>query len=579
MAPSLRLVLTCFLILSCTDDMAGGDDVPFERLTAEDHPVAAGIVDADEIGPGNISLNASVSAADAMAGAFRPRKDLDAYRFDGAVDWRADPFGDANWRFQLQALRGIDPLLLAYEREGDVEALEVAADVALQWLAAHPSAPQKKPYTDGRSMAWQDMATGLRALRLAYLVQEARQGSLALTSDQRAALVEGVQRHVDILSRPDFFKSGNHGIFIAHGLMAACRVLPNDAPCQEARAYARDRMASLVVSQFNADGGHAEHSPTYHGFVFRTFEQVLSTDWYQLDAEPKARLDKARDVYGWLADANGDYPNVGDSERVPNRRATQALPPQAGCARRGADERAACYGAQYLPDTGYAVLRTAPNVAQGDRTSFFFTCGRHSGTHKHADDLSFEFMAKGVYVIVDGGKYLYADDPLRQHLLSRAAHSTLQLRANPDEATSSGGCLTRAALEGSLYTAEGMLQLNKNTAHARRISYDLGTSLEIVDTIEQRGRPSAYGVRWLLGPRVLVQQGEEAWHLVHDDKAVAVFRPDPACTWRVVSGEAATAPKAGWYSESYSQIQSINVIDGQCPANLSRVTSSFGLDD
>ena len=571
------LPLLLFGVISCTERPTREPPLAsYAQITAMDHPVASGVVQGADLGPDNISMGTRVSAEEALAGFFRPRADLEKYQLPPTIDWSVDPFNDANWRFQLHALRSIDPLIDQYTKDQTKPWLEKALDVALQWLAAHPDAPTSEPYNKDRSMVWQDMATGLRSMRLAYLHQEVMRGSLLATDDQLQRLEQGLQLHAEVLSREDFFDWGNHGILVGHGLMAICRQIADAPHCDQYRAYARDRMAALVMDQFHDDGGHREHSPSYHHFALSTFERVLETGWYQLDGAPSERMEKARSVLGWLADAHGRFPNIGDSERKKNPGAMVALPPQDDCDTNNADKEVGCYGFRHLPSTGYTILRTAPNVPSQARTSVFLTCARHSTKHKHQDELSFEWIEDGAYVIVDGGKYIYNNVPLRHHLLSRAAHSTVQMANRRLDHRLTGACTEKAGFADGQYITSGSKQLNRQLTHRREITYELNGSLFVEDTIDQSGKASAFSLRWLFGPEFSLSEDDKGnWILLRDGLAFRQFRTDPQCQWQLLRGADEQNPKAGFYSERYAELQRISVLEGQCPADAITVLSDF----
>ena len=112
---------------------------------------------------------------------FKPRKDLTAWQLKIPVDWRGNPFRDKNWRFHLQAWRMIDPLIGTWYRTREPELLGQAFVYALDWWR-----PQKavKP----TALSWSDMGSGIRSLKLAFLLERHGRSDLPLTRREMSAL-------------------------------------------------------------------------------------------------------------------------------------------------------------------------------------------------------------------------------------------------------------------------------------------------------------------------------------------------------------------------------------------------------
>lgn len=568
---SIILLLVGAFLFGCGGETGGAG-------TPMGHPVAAGIVSGEALTPRQLFVRTNIDADAALAGAFKPRRDVSAWRFTLPVDWEADPYNDRNWRYQLHALRVIDPLIKGYEAKADPTYLAKAKNIALDWIDHYPRGPRGKSASGEGSMAWHDMSVGLRALRFAYLYDHIKAGSLAAAPAEISRLENSLEEHAEVLSHPLFFNSGNHGIFISHGLMAICRTLPDLNKCGAYRAYARDRMIEVLESQYKSDGGHVEHSPGYHSFVLSTLENVRQSGWYQLDEQQLNVLQNAQAVRGWMADATGRYPNIGDSERRINPWANEAFGPAARCETANAEGPLpeSCFGFKYLEKTGYAIMRTAPNVPAERASSIFFTCSYFSGRHKHADDLSFEWLEGGNYILVDAGKYAYHSDAMRNYVISAPAHNSLFFAEDPYRmGDHEGSCINEAYLKDGALAVSGVLSFAKNVTHRRDLSYQPGVELVVVDVVEQPRRKKPFEIRWQLGPALTVDKQGEKWLLRSGEKVAAVATLDDACDWSVLKGEDRASPKAGWYSETYNDIRSIEVLSGACAADVKTVKSEF----
>ena len=95
---------------------------------------------------------------------FKPRKDLPAWDTSIPIRWAADPFQDISWQHRLHAWSNMDYWLHEYEREGDPSHLSAPVEIALDWHRFH--------IEEGRTSAfqWYDHSTGVRASRLAFLL-------------------------------------------------------------------------------------------------------------------------------------------------------------------------------------------------------------------------------------------------------------------------------------------------------------------------------------------------------------------------------------------------------------------------
>jgi hypothetical protein len=130
---------------------------------------------------------------------FQPVRSLPPVPFELPFDWGMDPYDDATWRFRLHTLRIVDGALAA----GD---FAYASEVFLDWQRWHENC-WLQVLCFGRSTepAWEDMATGLRAARLAYLLRS--------TGWQNQRLVELAEQQAKKLQDPEFIADQNHAIF------------------------------------------------------------------------------------------------------------------------------------------------------------------------------------------------------------------------------------------------------------------------------------------------------------------------------------------------------------------------------
>ena len=340
------------------------------------------------------------------------RADLPPHPFALPFDWKADPFGDRNWMFQLQAWRLLDPHFNRLRHEpGHPRAFADICDVIADWHRDNIEGGRGK-------FTWYDMATGLRALRLAYLVLAARTQGVDLPDP---ALIAGlVDRHVAMLADPARLSPGNHGLFQLNGLMALVWLHPDLPRARRAKPYAVARMTGLLRAQLGPRAIHTEDAPYYHVFATKKIARIIAAPWWRIpEMKPaRAKLARAEAACGWLVDPAGRGVPIGDSDASPLARPPLVLEKWPH-ARRGAHLGAAL--------DGYGVVRSAAEVPPEAAALLFLTASFHAHGHKHSDCLSFLWQEGGADILIDSGKYGYERDAMRDYFVSRRAHNTVEI--------------------------------------------------------------------------------------------------------------------------------------------------------
>src|SRR5690606_13818201 len=292
--------------------------------------------------------------------------------------------------------------------------LEVAAD----WWSRYRDDPDDVVTSrTPDSYAWYDMSVGFRALVLAFFSNRISYFSIDLLAEERELLREICMKHVRHLRNPKVLYPNNHGIFQLHGLRALAETWEYPEK-QRDRQYAEGAMASLITQQFDATGVHREHSPHYHIFAVKTFEDVAASGWYDDVDGFREVLQSARKVTPWLVDPRKRPAAVGDSTATVQE--DLEFPPDQ------VDVDAGLLVSAFR-SAGYQVIRSPWSTPAGEATYLFFTGAYHSKTHKHRDCLSFEWFEAGHKRLVDSGKYGYFADDLRRYVLSARAHNTVEI--------------------------------------------------------------------------------------------------------------------------------------------------------
>ena len=111
---------------------------------------------------------------------FEPRKDIPAWDASLPIDWSADPFDDINWQHRLHSWSNMDHWMHEYERDGDLAHLLTPIEIALDWHRFHVE--------EGRTSGfqWYDHSTGVRASRLAFLLDFILSDRMEVSDDDLA---------------------------------------------------------------------------------------------------------------------------------------------------------------------------------------------------------------------------------------------------------------------------------------------------------------------------------------------------------------------------------------------------------
>ncbi len=283
----------------------------------------------------------------------------DPFPVQPPVNWGANPFNDRSWCYHLNTLELLDSVIAAYDRDADPRLLAFAVDVVRDWLRQNWSATEAS-----NPFAWYDMAVGLRATKLAWLIDAA----CAADVDDAALLdlLRGAVRHIQELRKPEnLAKATNHGLFQMLGLLSLTRGYPELRGAPEARAYAEMQVERMLTEHFcEEEGIHLEHSPTYHRYLTDLLHTALSTGLVTT-ARLQALRTKAYDALAWMIRPDGALTRLGDCDYEPRPVPPDILAPELRprhpglwyVLTRGREGAAPPTGALFLPRSGYAFVR------------------------------------------------------------------------------------------------------------------------------------------------------------------------------------------------------------------------------
>ncbi|MBL9119713.1 MAG: heparinase II/III family protein [Phycisphaerae bacterium] len=399
--------------------IADGDAAALERALAT--TLAAG--KALRGLPEGFLTNRADSAKLLRNGQFRIA-DFDAQPFRLPLDWTSKERG-LTYLGELHSWRYVHDLLTASLADDDAMALEAMESIAQDWVVSNPFS---HPASD---MAWHEGAVSKRILVLLKLLNECRTGT-GFARLPRSAIVALLLQHAEYLAWGAYYMPlGNHGIRQDIGLMAAAIGFPEAKRSAEWWRIANERIErEQIAPGFSAEGVWREHSPGYHYYVLRLWDDLLSI--LRANGVEAPRLEtETRRFQNYLAHVltpAGLYPPVGDTEeRAPRMMGAIDGPEVRYALSAGREGTAPSELDGLFPDAGEMVFRETwgnDRVACAAAAYVHFRAGFHRGFgHRHQDDLSVLLYGGGRWWITEAGKYGYDDERARDFVTSAAAHN------------------------------------------------------------------------------------------------------------------------------------------------------------
>mgnify|MGYP006277488361 CR=1 FL=1 len=460
-----------------------------------------------------------------------PGRDLGPWPFELPVDWNADPFDDRNWRFHLHAWRMIDPMLMAWERTHEKRYLQEAIQVMLDWYDFHFQRGLESQFQ------WYDMSVGLRAMKLAYVLDKIMLGKVTADLETRQSLVHMAHAHGQSLTDPTQLSKGNHGLFQLHGLMALCSVVPDVSTCKAHETYIETEMKDLLLCQFSSEGVHLEGSPEYHFFAFNTVNSMLKGGWYEEFDFVGDLMEKAKRNRTWMVHPDKTVVTVGDSEP---KKVKLKFPRGKQHCRNNSKHGQECTLLKSFEQSGYAVVRSDWSVPKDQASMLFFMAMFHNPGHKLPDDLSFEWYGRGGRILTNAGKYSYNKDNWRDYVTSTRAHNTVEIDRksfSTRRADAYGSALNKVSRHGDVFVLQGEVEhklpeqpgrLNdfvpnwNTTNHTRTLVYRPGRWLAVLDAMDS-GRSRDYTQWFHFAPNIKVQEKDDRKFLARKEDGTDIF--------------------------------------------------------
>lgn len=448
-APRDRWLLACCRTPTKTADHT---DHPVEQLVRLGSPTYRVITSRDR------SVEEKVAATHGRFTVFG--KDVELER---PVDWHQNPFESRSGVYELHTLQFLDVLVRMFLDDADLAALEQAVALAVDWIAGNA-----RDSEEANEFAWYDMAVGLRAPYLAYVLRASASAGVLSEPDAETLLTSLVEHGRYLAAEENYAQGHNHGLFQDEGLLLLCGYLPFLAEAAAWRKLAWARCLQTLRETIEWDEGvQLEHSPAYHLAMTHFVRRLLTLPG--ADEEMLGPLlSKLEDTAGWLVLPDGTLPELGDTDSIP----------AVGWAARAAEGKR---GLKVLRQSGLAIVK--------EQDSFLIvTAWYHGRGHKHADELSFMLYEAGQRVIGDAGRYgYYEDEPARVYARSSHAHSALIVDGESFDWRSAkpyGSGILGGGSGAGWHAIEGVNPLLRDADHRRLFLFSPGRALIVVDEVK-----------------------------------------------------------------------------------------------
>jgi hypothetical protein len=493
------------------------------------------------------------------------------------IDWDFNP-GTDHWGHDLNRFGYLAPLVQAYVATGDARYSRKAAGLVLDWIDQCDFARVFKGggYAFGSylNQAYQARQWGVTASQLAARRQ--------ISPPELLRILKSLHDHLAYLELVTDGHEGNWPTIGCMGMLAGLERLPVLRDTGRFADYCRKTLALQTAVQVLPDGVQDELTPHYHKVVVgNLLASRASLRALGMDLAP-ATLQTLRKMTHYcqqttLPDGSRQVAfNDSDPRSVfkPDQLKTQGL----------ADyiTPAAKLGPEGFPYAGVALLRQRQD--QGD-LYLAFDAGPYGRAHQHEDKLGFWLFAYGRSFLVDPGRHLYDFSAVSYlpHLRSTRAHSTIMVDGQgQNSAGRPGTWIAKAPLDLGWRAAPGEVraagvydlgygpQNAIAVVHRREIVFVRERCWVIFDLVTGKGAHQVEA-RFQFAPGPVRLEGTRACTAFPDANLLLWPLGDrPVAGARLEEGQA--QPRAGWYSDSYNQIEPapslVLSMPGQLPLRL-----------
>lgn len=401
--------------------------------------------------------------------------------------------------------------LIKYKLSGDDDYSELARNIIEKWWESNQD----------NENAWNEHAVAERTLNIIYF----QENTSKKIKNKKYNLI--LQKHLEYLYTTENYKKNNHGLMMDRSLLIGSHYTDSDL----FRERAIDRFYIFIYRDFSTSGIHLENSPEYHSLALKIaqeFISVLQKMNLDIDSHIKNIVNKARLYIPKLARPDTSIPLLGDSGN--KKLNTQKLYGQIN------DHTSGVFLYQDIEFKNWLLSSN----------------GYQRKTHKHKDDMSFQFSIENLNIFVDSGKYNYnGNSEIRKYLLSDKAHSKPFILERRFKFDGKDRLRTNVILNtDELYHIEMTYHKPEDFQIIRNIILHKETSsLFVVDRFSSKEQLN-YISNFVINPELNVELKENS--LDFPEQNLSLYSPSKI-TLRSKNNE-----KFNWYSSEFNKAENTN---------------------
>jgi hypothetical protein len=479
----------------------------------------------------------------------------------GGLDWTfAGPHNDPEWNFSLNWMGHLAPLTAGYFKTGRRDYVERIDRDVRDWILANPH-----PGRATRAGGWRGLEVAMRVrnwLPVFYGLQPVDEFSPAARILMLSSLVEHAQ-YLMLFHRRD---ANNWTVSEMHALGTIGSAWPEFRDAGGWRAYSQEKIGWLADELVYPDGAEAELTSTYHRVATETFDGYVDTlRRFGYPVADSIAVDIKR-MWTYLAYSlrpDGTSPQNNDSDRSDIREKLIAAakshdrPDWGYIATNGREGNKPRIGPTVtFPWAGHAVMRSGWGA---DAHWSFFDAGPFGVAHQHHDKLHLSIDAFGRPLLVDAGRFTYAEGRHRDYFAGSAGHNVLLIdgagqnqtpaRAQRPMPGADYGSTPEFDFARGIFDA-GFSGIKGRAVHTRTVVYLRDRFWIVADRIET-DRSRTVEALWHFAPDCKV--AVEGKTVASTDAGRGNLRVAPigGIPWKTTIVAGAERPVQGWYSAGY----------------------------
>lgn len=321
--------------------------------------------------------------------------------------WSADPYKSNTWMLLLHTLQPLSDLISYFKGYLQKEYMKKCKEVLMAWLEEN-SLIVNKGVLCSSPWAWNDHAVSERVINLIKILK------IVYKEDKIFAqlIIKVLCFHGYFLADNRHYSNYNHGILQDRALLLLSITLPYLDDKYGWKRKSLNRLNVRIIEDISNSGVHKEHSASYHYFVYRLLNEVITLCKVNnikcdiLNIENTVNM--MRNYLTYLRYKDNTLPQIGDTSSADKINSNIFL-----------DNKPLITGLFSCKEAGIVVLNHKED-------KLVFHTGFHSLIHKHADDCSFIYRKENTDIFIDCGMYNYQEgNPYRRYLRSAFAHNTI----------------------------------------------------------------------------------------------------------------------------------------------------------